>query len=65
MLMKNILVVADCVALTCQITQKLERATTVAFTTIRAIIFILCYQLLFFIINIVISFPIAVCKVIS
>jgi len=35
------------VALSCQVTRKLKRATTVDFTTISAIIFIHCWQLYF------------------
>lgn len=37
--------VADCVALSCQVTRKLMRATSLEYTTILAIIFILCYGL--------------------
>ncbi len=37
----SIRIVADCVALFCQVTQKLERATTLEVTTEPAIIFIL------------------------
>ncbi len=43
----SIRIVADCVALSCQVTQKLKRATTLEFTTISAIIFIHCYALAF------------------
>jgi hypothetical protein len=35
-------IVADCVALFCQVTQKLKRAATFEFTTDPAIIFIHC-----------------------
>ncbi len=38
----SIRIVADCVALSCQVTRKLKRATTVEFTTVSAIIFIHC-----------------------
>jgi hypothetical protein len=38
----SIIIVADCVALSCQVTKKLERATTLEFTTASAIIFIHC-----------------------
>lgn len=38
----SIRIVADCVALSCQVTRKLKRATTLEFTTISAIIFIHC-----------------------
>ena len=41
----SIRIVADCGALPCQVTQKLERATTLEFTTESAIIFIHCYAL--------------------
>jgi len=41
----SIRIVAECEANSCQITKKLKRATTLEFTTITAIIFILCYQL--------------------
>jgi hypothetical protein len=37
-------IVADCVALSCQVTRKLKRATTFEFTTDSAIIFIHCYR---------------------
>ena len=40
----SIRIVADCVALSCQVTRKLKRATTLEFTTISAIIFIHCYR---------------------
>jgi len=40
----SIRIVADCVALSCQVTRKLERAITLEFTKISAIIFILCYR---------------------
>ena len=43
--MVSIRIVADCVALSCQVTRKLKRATTLEFTTISAIIFIHCYVL--------------------
>ena len=36
----SIRIVADCRLRTCQVTQKLKRATTLEFTTIPAIIFI-------------------------
>jgi len=36
--------VAGCIALSCQVTRKLKRATTFEFTTIPAIIFIHCCQ---------------------
>jgi hypothetical protein len=39
----SIRIAADCVALSCQVTQKLKRATTFEITTISAIIFIHCY----------------------
>jgi len=38
----SIRIVADCVALSCQVTRKLNRAKTLEFTTISAIIFIHC-----------------------
>jgi len=38
----SIRIVANCVALFCQVTPKLKRATTIEFTTISAIIFIHC-----------------------
>jgi len=41
----SIRIVADCVALSCQVTRKFKRATTLEFTTISAIIFIHCYVL--------------------
>ena len=44
----SIRIVADCVALACQVARKLKRATTLEFTAISAIIFIHCYGLLFF-----------------
>jgi hypothetical protein len=40
----SIRIVADCVALSCQVTRKLKRATTLEFTTISAIIFIHCWR---------------------
>lgn len=40
----RIRIVADCVALPCQVTQKLKRATTLEFTAIPAIIFIHCWH---------------------
>ena len=43
----SIRIVADCVVLSCQVTRKLKRATTLYFTTISAIIFIHCYRLVF------------------
>lgn len=46
MLTARIRIVADCVALSCQVTEKLKRATTLEFTTVSAIIFIhRCSQL--------------------
>jgi len=45
----SIRIVADCVALSCQVTRKLNRATTLEFITVSAIIFIHCYQLFFII----------------
>jgi hypothetical protein len=39
----SIRIVADCVALSCQVARKLERATTLEFTSVPAIIFIHCY----------------------
>ena len=39
----SIRIVADCVALSCQVARKLKRATTLDFTTISAIIFIHCW----------------------
>ena len=39
----SIRIVADCVALSCQDTRKLKRATTLEITTVSAIIFIHCY----------------------
>ena len=36
----SIRIVADCVALSCQVARKLKRATALNFTTISAIIFI-------------------------
>ena len=47
MLTVGIRIVADCVALSCQVTRKLKRATTLEFTTVSAIIFIHCYHPLF------------------
>jgi len=44
----SIRIVADCVALSCQVTRILKRATTLEFTTIPAIIFIHCWQLVLF-----------------
>jgi hypothetical protein len=41
--MSQIRIVADCVALSCQVTRKLKRATTLEFTTDSAIIFIHLY----------------------
>ena len=41
----SIRIVADCVALSYQVTRILKRATTLEFTTEPAIIFIHCYQL--------------------
>ena len=38
----SIRIVADCVALSCQVTRKLKRATSLEFTTLSAIIFIHC-----------------------
>lgn len=38
----SIRIVANCVALSCQVTRKLKRATTLAITTEPAIIFIHC-----------------------
>jgi len=38
----SINIVADCVALFCQVTEKLKRATALGFTTVSAIIFIHC-----------------------
>jgi hypothetical protein len=38
----SIRIVADCVELSCQITRKLKRATTLDFTTVSAIILIHC-----------------------
>jgi hypothetical protein len=38
----SIRIVADCVALSYQVTRKLMRATNLEFTTIQAIIFIHC-----------------------
>jgi hypothetical protein len=38
----SIRIVADCVALSCQVTRKLERVITPEFTAISAIIFIHC-----------------------
>lgn len=38
----SIRIVVDCVGLSCQVTQKLKRATTLEFTTESAIIFIHC-----------------------
>jgi len=45
----NIRIVADCVALSCQVTRKLKRANTPEFTTFPAIIFIHCYSQILFI----------------
>jgi len=42
LLMVGIIIVADCVVLSCQITRKLKRATSLEFTTVSAIIFIHC-----------------------
>ena len=39
----SIRIVADCVALSCQVTRKLKRATPLEFTAISAIIFIHCW----------------------
>jgi hypothetical protein len=44
----SIRIVADCVALSCQITEKLKRATTLEFTAEPAIIFIHCYATIFY-----------------
>ena len=41
----SIRIVADCVALSCQVARKLKRATPLEFTTVSAIIFIHCYLL--------------------
>lgn len=41
----SIRIVADCVALSCQVTRKLKRVTTLENTAISAIIFIHCYLL--------------------
>ena len=38
----SIRIVADCMALSCQFTEKMKRATTLSFTTVSAIIFIHC-----------------------
>ena len=38
----SIRMIAECVALSCQVTRKLKRATTLEFTNISAIIFIHC-----------------------
>jgi len=38
----SIRIVADCVALPCQVTRMLKRAATLEFTTVSAIIFIHC-----------------------
>ena len=43
----SIRIVADCVALSCQVTRKLKRDTTLEFATVSAIIFIHRYQLFF------------------
>ena len=40
----SIRIVAGCVALFCQVTRKLKRATNLGFTTVSAIIFIHCYS---------------------
>ena len=39
----SIRIVADCVALSCQVTRKLKRATTLEFTAASAIILIHCW----------------------
>jgi hypothetical protein len=44
----SIRIVADCVALSCQITRKLKWATTLEFTANSAIIFIQCYATIFY-----------------
>jgi len=40
----SIRIVADCVALYCQVRRNLKRATDLKFTTVSAIIFIHCYR---------------------
>jgi len=47
----RIRIVADCVALPCQVTRKLKRAITLEFTAVSAIIFIHCYQPYFYSFN--------------
>ena len=44
----SIRIVADCGALSCQVTQKLKRDTTLEFTTVSAIIFIHCCAIVLF-----------------
>jgi hypothetical protein len=44
----SIRIVADCVALHCQVTQELKRATILEFTTVSAIIFIHCCVLVLY-----------------